>query len=606
METFDSSSRFQVIVYEWDDLNPSTNYKTTRRVGKQIQTININRSKDSPDSSGSITIRGVPPPYWTIGNWVVIYTSKKPFTSMTDGLPLFIGQITHVSTRVTSEENAIIPQITQIQIRPWSSLLQTPIIYDIWGIMQTVKTDASILGTLGKITTDSTKSSYSRASEVLKDIFNPWRYAAVVLSFLGAISEKTTSEIKKEMEKTGKELGNSERTAQDYRETATKLPKIPAELLQDLGYPSSVTPDDAFRAENGFMSMLLGVLTKNSKDIMNNGVFNTEDDLNNLYTPVGDRPILSNVGPEFADGIAAWSLIKNRTDRDNSTEMFTDIWYYKDGDSIKPRPVFVLRDKPFMLKYLKDSLKLTTQWSDYDSVPVVDVPDVVIKSVSLNNTFFNSPNYTTCRFTSPTIKPNSIIANEIFRLSRVKSQNEMNRFGGITYTYNTPYVSINTLNLAQSNKEGVSVNWYQDLAFVQWAWHNNDYRTWHGNMVLLDPGIPLSIGLNIRFKIGIFTCIAQVKGLSYQHQVLQNNIKRTQCSVSFSNLVVERTDGRYEYSGSQFHTQMYTPTVNSVDELEGNVTSTPFSSYEDAFNASNTSRDENWNYLKLKLYEEEE
>ena len=552
MKTHESSSHWRVVIYDYIDPEPSKNLKTRTVIGTQITGISLSRRKGTPDHSCTINVRGVPPSFYTIGNWVVVYTKKTTFSKDTsDGTPLFLGQILSINTSIQTSDSGARIQTSSVVVRSWSSLLRTPIVYDIFHIAQEFNKSSLSMFSYVQSTIENSDNAYSKMVKVTEDIYNPWRYAALVFAFVGALSEQTKSKVIDEMKKSGIITSDSETIANDYAEIATKLPYIPADLLKDLGFSNDVTPENAMFADDGFLNLLLGVQKNDKKTVLKNGIFESEEQMKNLYTPTADRPILSSVGPEFADSMQMWQLLQQRTDVNNSTENFVDFFYIKKDNKIHPRPVYVLRDKPYILKYVRDGIELNTAWTNYDSVPIIDLPAEAITQINVNNTFQNSPNYITCKFSSDLYQADSVVNHNIYRYSRVRLGDSINRFGGMTHVYNTPYTAIN------AQTQDLHTDWYKDLAAVQLFWHSYDFKFWHGSLNLLDPSIPISLGMNIRFRLGNFVCVAQVEAVSYSHMIYDNGIKRTTSSVQFSHLVIEMPAGHYEHPNTQFHAQVF-------------------------------------------------
>ena len=591
MKTHESSSHWRVVIYDYIDPEPSDNLETRRFFAQQITNISVSRRKGTPDHNATLNVRGIPPSYYNIGNWCVIYSKQSEYTNdYNDGTPVFIGQILSVNTSVQSSDSGVRIQTSSIVIRSWSTLLRTPIVYDIFHVSQVYNRNTSSMFSYVQGAIENSDNAYSSMVKVTDDIYNPWRYAALVFAFVGALSEQTKSKVIQEMKNNNIITNESETVANNYAEIATKLAYIPADLLRDLGFDNNVTPKNAMFADKGFLNLLLGVQTEDKKTILKKGVFDNIEQMQEVYTPVGDRPILSGVGPEFAESLQIWQLLQQKTDVNNTTENFVDIWYVKKGDKIHPRPVYVLRDKPYMLKYTQEGLELNTKWTNYDSVPIIDLPSTAITQINIQNTFQNSPNYITCKFNSDLYQPDSVVSHEIYRYSRVRLENAINRFGGMTHIYNTSYTAID------SRTNDLHVDWYKDLAAVQLMWHTYDYKFWHGSLNLLDPSIPISIGMNIRFKLGNFTCVAQVEAVNYNHMIYENGIKRTSSSIQFSHLVIEMPAGHYEHPNSQFHAQVFDNKM-TTDNFQGTA---PTFKPQDFERIPNT-RDEFWKKIRSGL-----
>lgn len=565
MRTVDSGVRWRVVVYEYDSDIPDGNDKEATRtvVSSDVTAIRIASDKDSPDSPCSITVTGDLSDAFFIGNWIIVRSrSGKWLTDEpSEGTPRFIGQITAVRTTYVKDASGNLRRQSFITARKWSAILQTPVRYDLTSVTK-VYDITSLTNTVGHAANTIDSSAIDKVGTIAKQVFNPWSYAGVVLKFIGALNASTEGSLVQTLKD---DLGATYRSLEGFTDVATKMPTIPKELLEDVG-ATGAEPTNPFRGTEfspGFMATLVGVQTTTVNDyqtVMKSGIPNSfdgyfsqpVDDLS-LYEITNDRPIITNVGAEFTQGGAAWDLLKAKVDP-TITEVFTDIWYFRSGKTVKARPVLVVRDKPFALKEYWQQLNSTSgfsaKWTMLDDLPRVWIDDALIREVSLDNTFYGSPNYLLLKYYNGAIRQ-GFLPGVALSESRVRLAQEMSRFGGIEYYPETAFGVVDPVTSPNAETSlNVNTTWYRDIAQINYLWYCLNYQFLSGAMVLTDNDTPVMVGNNITWKMGKNTLCAHVERVEWVHSVEQTSgRKSTQCTIQFSHCCYVKDDGALGFIG---------------------------------------------------------
>lgn len=558
MKTADSGTRWRIVVYEYDSDIPDGNDKeATRVIVDDVTAVRISSDKDSPDSPCSIVATGDLNDAFFIGNWIIVRSRLGAWRTdePNEGIPRFVGQITAVRTTYVKDASGNLRRQSFITARKWSAILQTPVRYDLTAVTR-VYNATSLTNTVGHAVNTIDSSAVDKIGTVAQQVFNPWSYAGVVLKFIGALNANTEGSL---VDTLKDNLGVTYRGLEGFTEVATKMPTIPKELLDDVG-ATGAEPTNPFRGSftsPGFMATLIGVQTSTVTDYETviksgisesfSGIFSQPVDDLALYEVTNDRPIITNVGTEFTQGAAAWELLKGKVDP-TITEVFTDIWYYSDSKNVKARPVLVVRDKPFALKehwqQLNSASGFSAKWTMLDDLPRVWIDDTLIKEVSLDNTFYGSPNFLLLKYYNGAIRQ-GFLPGVALSESRVRLAQEMSRFGGIEYYPETAFGVVDSATSPTAETSlNVNTTWYRDVAQINYLWHCLNYQFLSGAMVLVDNNVPVMVGNNITWKMGKNTLAAHVERVEWVHSLDQaSGRKSTQCTIQFSHCCYVKDDG---------------------------------------------------------------
>ena len=74
------------------------------------------------------------------------------------------------------------------------------------------------------------------------------------------------------------------------------------------------------------------------------------------------------------------------------------------------------------------------------------------------------------------------------------------------------------------------------------VWEGYNYRTASGTIRIKDPGLPITIGFNIRFNISGTVFVAQIESLDTSFSIDPKGNKSTITTIHFSRLMQEDED----------------------------------------------------------------
>lgn len=521
-----------------------------------ITNIAISRSKGSPDGECTLTAIGPLHPSLIGGSWVVVSTA-----SVTNGKPKyimrFIGQIKSVDVTYSVEASALQTTMSQISVREWSYGLRVPVRYDILSLQaaqsqqflnQNVALRASNLA-------QGQKNISTALDEVMLQSFDPFQVAELVLKLVGAVN---SDDIEQKVENVNGDFIK-------FPKLAIQMPSIPTAILQRLGLKIK-DPKSPF--SSGFVKVLSGI---QSEKVENDGTWNGiwkdtsideyKEVLEEGYKKLSVRPKIPGIGTLLQSGASAWDILNQFTEN-TLNESYTDMLYEEDetGD-IVGKPVLVVRDKPFLLKTLKDNppIELANQfsggqpdlngWTLYDDIPRLFIPNEQIAGFRLNNNIVNSYNYIRVDYQTPAMSDNLTFAKSalagVCRLGK-----QMERFGGNEGFAKTIYMGVSNLRDENPNAQSapnITVNYFEQyfgiIKGLFTLWHAYDYRMAKGQMTIKDDNIPVSVGTNITFDIGNYKLCAHVDSINYTYQIEQDGLEQSVGVIQFSRLVRVMPDG---------------------------------------------------------------
>jgi len=522
--------------------------------------LRIQRRKNSPDSQCTFQITGRVPRDAFPGTWGIVTSINVDKDGQERRLIRFIGQIYSMDPQYAVSGTGVLQTRTSLMMRSWSAALEAPVRYDVFAVINALPQNAA-MAAIGNITQSfgaaGTKVSAAELQKVAGQSFNPFELAHLILKLIGAINTNDTLN------------GIKSLGALGLPEVAMTMPSVPQSLLQRLGL-TSVDSENAF--STGFIDVITGVQQGGAyNDGSWNGVFGggttfippspfgsisgvtppaanlTIEAFKALFlSDVKDRPITLGLGALMSTGASAWQLITTHCDP-ALNEFFTDILYQpgKSDASIVAKPVVFVRDKPFLMKKLKSSIKdvnLDT-WTIYDDLPRVRIDNVYITNLKLSNTFINSPNFIRVNF-----QPQVLEANTARNLSQIYGTNrllpEMRRFGGSELFVETNFLSRDVIN-----GKALDVKfdeWFKKIKHVVTSWHAYNYRMATGVLVMRDDNIPITLGFNLQFTIGKFELVGHVESVDVSFVVHEDGRHETVTQVQLSR-VVNEIDGQLDF-----------------------------------------------------------
>lgn len=516
-----------------------------------IVSIQISRSKTDPASECSIKMVGQLPPDMISGSWVVISTVSKPIGGETKFLTRFVGQIFAIEPNFEKQEDGLLTTTSTIKVREWSYALKVPVRYDILALESQVSAQSFQALASSKLLQSIEGSNPSKdLVTLLSKAFDPYELGHLVLQMIGAINE-------------GDILPSAKNgPAVKLPGLAVTMPSMPPSILNRIGLPDA-NPKNPF--SSGFVKVITGLLPG---AVYNRGDWNGiwisttlnqfADKMRKGYENLTIRPKVIGLGTLLQSGTPAWEIL-TRQSENSLNECFTDIWFEKDGNGVySGKPVLVIRDKPFLMKVLRDNppAEITTQqggtpdlskFTLYDDIPRVNIPAEQITSFRLNNNCVNSPNYIRASYDIAGLGDRFQDAKAALA-GIVKLQNEMERFGGNYETVRTSFFGqnlqrdSNTAQLTPNVTTDFFTDYFGVLRGLFTLWHAYDYRMANGVIMMKDDNIPISVGLNIQFEVGQYKLVAHVESVQYQYSIDQDGLETTNCFITFSRLVKVEDD----------------------------------------------------------------
>lgn len=516
----------------------------TPSLSKGIRSLEFGRSKYSPDGTAVITFQGTIEKDVYPGAWVLISSFSKNGDNK-GILTRFFGQIYEISPQYLTTPSGLITSQVTVNIREWSSSLNMPVRYDLYSIYRNELQKANGLpfassainanfSQLKKIPGIGGESvSPNQLIEILSKSYNPFEFAHLALALIGSISDN-------DKVNSIKALGDLK-----YPEVALTMPSVPKSVLKRIGAPASANGKNPF--STGAVEVITGIQTKALyNDGTWNGIFKEtnissfKDDFFNKNPE--DRPKASGLSNLIQTGTPAWTILSNYCDPELN-EVFSDIWYTKEGDFIIAKPVIVVRDKPFLMNFEKkiseseDATYPLNNWSLYDNLPRLRIRQDHILAFNLKNTFMGAPNLFRVNFYDHQDKnniPNTWLHTQGFLPPIIPTRE---RFGGLEYDIKTSFVGINPNIFNQEKWFGVVSRWAKAI-------HANTYKLSNGVLAIKDYNFPVALGLNIQFQIGKFDLVGHVSAIRTFVTVMENGVVDTNTQINLDRIVQTGKNGK--------------------------------------------------------------
>jgi hypothetical protein len=493
--------------------NSFTDNYDASNVSNGLVSLSFARSKAKVSGPCSATVVGPLPGHTRIGNWVMISMLSNTTAGGLKYITRFIGQIHTINTKYSTTENGAIVQVSTINIREWSSLLEMPVKFDISSFSQTensiqlMTVAEAIQGSLTGAT------SYETLKESVSQILNSYTAAQVFLALVGCMNNNN-------MPNELKENGTSS------FKVGLRLPEMPQSLIDRLQM-KNVSQKTAF--QDGFVTVISGIQTESSGNF-DNGVFlSSSDNLRSAAAALmGGGSFLENSNgvteyqkifnkdenhkllPNSASlktlsqigNVTIWKMIEDYCDP-NLNEMFTDIYYTEttggSNATIVAQPVVVVRAKPYRTDAAESILgsdlitnNIYKSFPKYEDVPTVEISQSLIVDMSISNTINDSPTYFSAGCNGQVDSSEDAQQNAISTIKAVKHVAEMDRFGGNWKVMSSDYFA------------GVdALDWQDARIALGRVWYGLDYRTPSGSLVIKDSGLPISVGFNLSWTLPI-------------------------------------------------------------------------------------------------------
>lgn len=500
-----------------------------------LKNFSVNRSKSSPDGVANLTVIGRTPKDAYPGVWCLLTSVDK---NTGQKRVRFIGQIDTMNVSYQTQSNGLVTTQTSYKIREWSSILKVPVRVEALTISQAMFQPTPY----NAATFVQNKLGEKVWSDLIKASYNPFQLAVLCLQLLGAVSSNNSK-------------NSIEALSKNYYETAARMPVIPPALIKRLGIKSDNTNPFA----TGFVKFINGV----RKDSGNpkiykgdwDGVFNKDgiesiDSYQSRHeTDNVGRPAGSNIGALMSVNHTGWDILTEYCDPAHN-EFYTDLLYESDGKQERTQPVFVFRDKPFLLKKIKDKIPNDlSKFSLFDTLPRVKINSTAVIGFSFINTILNSPNLIRVDWTDVFTNPDISKAQANARGYNLLLP-EMLRHGGQEYNAQTNFVVLDPTS--PESKGFQSADWWSKIRDVVTAWHSYHYRMGNGVLMLKDYNAAISIGHNIEWQFGNFTLVGHVDSVNFSVIVDDRGLLQNTMQISVSRIVQKINDELDFISPDQF------------------------------------------------------
>lgn len=552
--------RWSVVIYPWESNYPDhdpakmTNDLDPVEIKDGILSLQMHRSKDNPYGVCNFNFFGPVPSALFVGNWIVIKSYNGVNENATDGIIRFFGQIYDFKTSYqVNQGTGGLSQHTMVAVREWSFLYSVPVRYDSYAFLNTIE-DKNMKFTAQAKTLAAEDSKNIRLEEIGKTIADPFQFCAMVLAWIGALSNSGMKKIESGATYMANFAGPKLKDIK-LPDVALLMPKVPKKLLLSLGVPEEDLKNP-FRGD--LVAQVFGVLDKPITEFDSiTGVFRS-DVLKSSYSVADKRPLYSNIISVFVNGESAWQLLSQNCDP-YVNEVFTDLYYYKDaGGVVRSRPLIVFRDKPFVLETSKSKENLSTNWSSYDMVPRTTIDAAQIERLDLSHTFTNSPNYIRVQYMSEGMFQSDEMRIRAELAGTFRLPAEMLRYGGQTSYIQTPYMATNG---------GYLPYWYRDVAVLTSYWEGQRFRMPSAQLIVRDTNACYTVGMNIRFKIGANVLVGHLVNMSITYSRNSEGTHRTTTVLNLDRLVMEdpKDSSKLTYMPEELIRNIYQTNVKVAD-----------------------------------------
>jgi len=540
---------------------------------KGLVSLNYSRGKGRVDNQCTAIVVGPLPKCVRSGNWVIVRSVERKSGDDVVAMVRFVGQILTISSSINVLESGAIVQQNTISISEWSHLLLSPVTFDLRRGYSMQAVQAGIAG-LSETTAKDDPNSIVAYINLQR---NPYTACKAALALIGFINKGAT---------TTKDL--------NIYTVCMTMPWLPKAFLDAMDCDSEVDPQNPFAT--GFAKIIAGRCNGPAFNKNWDGFFTAGNEISSipgLPESVSIPPPTSikdyiKFHADYADNVilqatsasgmvmsqlgntSAWTILE-RTCDPQYNEIYTDMLYEKDGSSVRAYPVVVIRGKPWRTQAAEKvaNIEPLTQpaiyktWPKFDDLPRISLDSTLMMSISFTNTVTTSPTYFHLGFDGSHFDALNRATAQFSAWLQARNSAEMYRFGGSEQCMDTNY-------------------WYDGTDMQDWAktritlgkvWYGYNYRTANGHLRIKDPGIPLSIGMNIQFTINDSTLVAQVDSISVDFAVEQTGVKQTVTTIGFSRLMGVRInpgdpdDNSLFFMPQSFFSNPYAPIAKKSEFL---------------------------------------
>lgn len=572
----------------------SEHYKSNMSSG--VISISFRRDKQNANQQCTIGIVGPLPHRTRIGSWVIVSLIKAG-SGIADATPKFIGQIFNVSTEYSTLQSGAVVSRSSVNVSSWSNLLLSRLAFDMRSGAAMVDGSPAVQMMSSMVDAGVMNQSlgldfYTDASKLQ---LNPYQSAKYFLSLIGLIGQSGFNKPEQKLfrssacmpqmpKKFAERLGWNNDNKEAF---SLGFVKVIAGRLNDKSLDLGSGWDGFFDDKNTFDSYVKK--------------FDDYEGKNNL------QPYLPNMATVAQVRQASvWELVTSYCDP-QLNEVFTDIFYEKTSNGcIKSYLALVVRGRPYKTKAAenqvfgadvkttkvaekpasgndivtsqspssidpvgmgKDFIKgaasdavsgaisgalsgvsgsdqeqnaIYKTWDSFENIPRINLDSTLILGITINNTFTTSPNLFQLGYYGVSPELISKFYTNYLSYYLKRHDAEMLRFGSIQSTMFSQYCFL-------ENEMGTdSFSWFTAMAGLQRVWDGCNYRTASGSIKIKDPGIPLTIGFNIRFEISGIIYVAQIESVETNFSIDPRGVKTTNTMIQYSRLMQEKENGSSE------------------------------------------------------------
>lgn len=567
------------------------------RITEGLKNLSYTDTKMSPAANLSFNFVGPVPETLVPGSWVVVTSFSKLNKTLIRKVefvgqirrfsPSYSiskeGQIYLSTNFQVSEWSYILNSPLRFDAR---SLINELVSQGERGVSSATKTVKNLVGKTDKLAADV-------IDKALTSVFDPFEIAQLCLSLSGAISSiDTFSSVGDVTDVSWSGLAISPpKVPVGLLQRLLVGDTTQAGRFDDIGSfnkaMSKSTGTDFSRNpyQSGFVKVVSGIPQENPFSGYENwrGIFRidqfkkyTDGHIERFRKAQGTRPGAPGASFIMQSDFSVWSILNNYCDS-TFNEFYTSYWYvYADATKVKgvaetveliadktdsipdlagsdpevkvidvvAKPVLVMRSKPFILKkLLKEDLKpqiypkvrstINDFWPTFDSIPRVRLPDGLIKSLQVDLSIEDSPNYFVPDYQNSGIEGKASLFKGSVN-SFIRLDDEMNRHGGKMMMASTRFSS-------QTEQSQVDIDvWLASMTELCRLWHGYTYRMPNMTLTVRDNGTnPIGVGFNLVFVFGDNAYVGHVVSRSVQGAINgENGSFETMTNVSLTRCVM--------------------------------------------------------------------
>lgn len=498
-----------------------------------LNQININRSKGNPNATCSFSMVGPLDSSFVVGSWAVVSSAQQDDSSVgMRVIPKFLGQIESVNVNYSSDQSGAITINSSVSLKEWSHVLNTDFIFDFNAIqkfIQETNAENAAIGILSTVAGNSTidpKKTIGDIKKLLENSYDPFESAHVILKLIGVLSDEEA-------------IGDVKGVSTSLHELAVAPPDIPASVLARFGMTSDSNPTtfpSTTSWNGGFCTVVSGIKPpdkyKNWNGVFKKAEFDEyKQKVMSSYDKRMIKPKMSSALLGLVGNFSAWNLLNNSVES-TLNEVYTDMWYQYHNDnsseSVVPRPVIVVRDKPLLLREIfydnmnfpfsnpENKEVILNDYTFIDDLPRINIPKVSVVSAAISADTSSSPNYFKSDIRMPSLNKGDEFSAGIIK-SIIRVNPEQRRFGGKAVSLAPRFIlpDFDNEKLSKTSSSNTSFEiMFTVITELARMWYAYNYRFGKGSISIIDDNIPLSVGFNANFSVGHFDLVGHIDSIN--------------------------------------------------------------------------------------------